>query len=105
MGTPSVESSGGIVDEAPKLAIRACDHDDIAVWLTKPEFQMVGQWIDGQGFQYLGSRVNRTLVVLFDLLGHEPQRGATSARLAVGAAKVRVLVRIPVVQLQYQLTV
>ena len=68
-GLPSVEWSDGILGERPELTVRPSDDDHIAVWLTKPELQVICERVDLDRFEYLGSCLNRTLVVLLDVLG------------------------------------
>jgi hypothetical protein len=101
-GLPSVEWSDGILGERPELTVRPSDDDHIAVWLTKPELQMICERVDLDRIEYLSPCLNRTLIVLLDMFGHEPQDDAISVGLRLWTTKVQVFMGIPVVQLQYQ---
>ena len=97
-----MEGLGGILGERPELTVRSGNDDHITVRLPKPELQVVCQRVDLDRFEYLGSCLNRTLVVLLDVLGHEPQDDAISIGLCLWTAKMWVFMSIPVVQLQDQ---
>ena len=102
LDVPSMEGLGGILRERPEVTVRPSNNDHVAVRLSKPELQVVCQRVDLDRFEYLGPCLYRTLVILFDGLGHEPQDDTISVRLYLWTTKVRVFMSIPVVQLQDQ---
>src|SRR5580765_3124656 len=97
-----MEGLGGILGEGTELTVWPSNDDHIAVRLPKPELQVVCQRIDLDRFEDLGFCFDRTLVVLLDGLGHEPQDDAISVGLCLWTSKVWVFMSIPVVQLQDQ---
>lgn len=91
-----MEGLGGILGERSELPVRPSNDDDITVWLPKPELQVVCQRVDFDRLEYLGFRLNRTFIVLLDVLGHEPQGDAISVGLCLWITKVRMFMGIPV---------
>lgn len=85
-----------------RLAVGTADHHEVTVWVPKPHLAVGGRGVHVEVFDDLGAQCSSAINGCVQIVKLEPHQYPVSIPSTVGIAKVRVVLRVPRVELEHQ---
>ena len=85
-----------------RFAVGAAQHDELTVWIPQPQLAVARRWVHVDVFDDLGPERSSAVDGCIEIAELEPDQDTVTVSPVVSTHEVRVVLRVPGVELEHQ---